>query len=307
MVGPSPICSFSTGNEGSSVAHLGNWANASGDDWEASASSWGQARVFAKIGSIPAVLFSMTPVWSSALIALSAVTSLVSVPIDGPQDFHQSVPAPSVRMNGLASRLANLSPGQCRKQLSQAGELSKSFRRAGATNGVATPMRIVAPLGGVTFRVPGKRTKYGVLDCRQALLWIHLQPVLREHGVAKIRIDNFYRNRARIRRRGKKSQHAYGLAADIVSITLDDGRELVVEEDFFGKRGEPVCGSKAGIHPPKNATFVEIDGAIRMRNLVCALARRGDFHHMLTPNYNRAHENHFHFDLKRNNKWFSIN
>jgi hypothetical protein len=39
-----------------------------------------------------------------------------------------------------------------------------------------------------------------------------------------------------------------------------------------------------------------------LRNIVCAIARTGFFHHMLTPNYNQAHENHLHFDIKRDEK-----
>jgi hypothetical protein len=120
-----------------------------------------------------------------------------------------------------------------------------------------------------------------------------------------LRIDNFYRDRARIGR-GRRSQHAYGLAADIVSITLRDGREMSVLDDFLGQRGDPVCGPEARIRPRKDSTDDQIDKAIRFRNFVCELGRMGAFHHILTPNYNRAHENHLHLDLKRDNKWFSL-
>src|SRR5690606_10996196 len=115
-----------------------------------------------------------------------------------------------------------------------------------------------------------------------------------------------YRNAARIRK-GRKSQHAYGLAADVVSVTLDDGRQLDVKEDFFGRRGEPPCGPEAAVHPPRGAPIEQTDEAIRLRNLVCELARSGAFHHILTPNYNHAHESHLHLDLQRDNTYFSVN
>jgi hypothetical protein len=137
-------------------------------------------------------------------------------------------------------------------------------------------------------------------------LWIELAPLLVEHQVQSIRIDNFYRNSARIRA-GKKSQHAYGLAADVVSFTLQDGRVLDVEEHFMGRMGDPVCGPDAALVPPPGASTDQVDRAIRLRNLVCDLARRGAFHHMLTPNYNRAHRNHLHLDIQRDNKWLSVN
>ena len=202
---------------------------------------------------------------------------------------------------------ANLSPGECTQQLKLVGDLAQAFKAQGPSNGIATPMRVVGPLGDLTFQVPPSNVPFGLLDCRQALLWIQILPVLREHEVAKVRIDNFYRNQARISRRGKKSQHAYGLAADIVSFTLDDGTVLEVPTDFLGRRGEPPCGPQANVHAQKGSTKEHLERAVRMRNLVCELARAGAFHHILTPNYNKAHESHLHVDLKRDNTWFSVN
>lgn len=216
------------------------------------------------------------------------------------------MPPKAERLKGPARKYADLSPGQCRQRLKQAGELGKAFKRQGPANGIATPLRVVGPLGSVELKVPPPKLPWGLLDCRQALVWIDILPTLEKHEVATVRIDNFYRNRSRIRR-GKKSQHAYGLAADIMSITFRDGREVVVLDDFFGKRGEPVCGPEAQIHPPAEATLEDVKDAISMRNLVCDLARQGAFNGMLTPNFNQAHENHFHFDIKRGSSWYSIN
>lgn len=208
-------------------------------------------------------------------------------------------------MKGPASNFANMSPGECSQQLKLTGELGKAFGAHGKQNGVATPLHFVAPLDEVTFQVPPPKVSFGVLDCREALLWIHLLPTLKKHEIVKIRIDNFYRDDARIGR-GKKSQHAYGLAADIVSITLRDGREINVLDDFLGRRGEVPCGPDAAIRPRTDSSPDQRDKAVHLRNFVCELARMGAFHHILTPNYNQAHENHLHLDLKRENKWFSV-
>ncbi len=211
-----------------------------------------------------------------------------------------------VRHQGPATRFANISVAECRKQLNLTGDLGQAFQRLGPQNGVASPMRITGSVGPIDFRVPPTNVPFGVLDCRQALLWIQLIPLLSRHEVVGIRVDNFYRDRSRIRG-SKKSQHAYGLAADIVSFSFKDGRELNIDDDFMGRRGEPPCGPSANIHPYKGATEAQIEGAIRLRNLICELGRVGAFHHILTPNYNQAHESHLHVDLKRDNKWFSIN
>ncbi len=248
----------------------------------------------------------MTPVWSSALVALSMATGVALSPQTQRHPFHEELPSVAERLKGPASRFANLSPAECRKQLKLTGELGRAFEAQGPSNGIASPLRMVGSLGKIDFRVPPKNTSFGLLDCRQALLWIQLVPLLEKHQIAKIRIDNFYRNGARINRRGKKSQHSYGLAADIVSITLEDGRELDVKDDFLGRRGEPPCGPKAAIYPIKGTTQEQVAEAIVFRNFVCELARTGSFHHILTPNYNKAHESHLHLDLKRDNKWFSV-
>lgn len=209
-------------------------------------------------------------------------------------------------MRGPASRYANLSPAECRARLKKADPEGKIFKRYGPMNGVATPLRVVGPISGVTFQVPPTNTSFGILDCRQALLWIEIAPIFFEHQVRSVRIDNFYRNSARIRA-GRKSQHAYGLAADVVSVTLEDGREIDVEDDFLGRLGEPVCGADAAVHPVAGGPSEQVDKAIRVRNLVCDLARRGAFHHVLTPNYNAAHRNHLHLDIQRDNHWLSVN
>jgi hypothetical protein len=114
-------------------------------------------------------------------------------------------------------------------------------------------------------------------------------------GVVEVRVDNMYRPSARLARRGKRSQHAYGLAIDVLSFVLDDGRVLDVERDWHAPVGSSICGPDAVMEEPT-------DEAIRLRTIVCALAREGIFHHMLTPSFNAAHRNHFHFDIKRDAK-----
>lgn len=250
-------------------------------------------------------LLSVTPVWSSALIALAVASQAATSPETQKRPYHTPLPPLVERLKGPASRYANLSPGECQRRLKQADPAGEMFARAGPTNGVATPLRVAGPISGVTFRVPPVKSTFGVLDCRQALLWIETAPIWAEHQIESIRIDNFYRNGARIRA-GKKSQHAYGLAADIVAVTLKDGREVEVEQDFLGALGEPVCGPRARVVAPPGTTPDHLDKAIRLRNLVCDLARRGAFHHMLTPNYNAAHRDHLHFDLQRDNRWMSV-
>lgn len=211
--------------------------------------------------------------------------------------FHQPLPSLSELAQGPAMRLANLSPAECRKLLAEKELAVERWR--GPAPGVATPLRITGPLEGVELRVPSAKTPYGLLDCRLALALAEMSRVLAEHGVVSVRIDNFYRPRARLPRRKKLSQHAHGLAADVVEFTLENGEVLNVERDWQGVRGEPPCGPEARLVEAS-------DRAVRLRNLVCAIAARGVFHHILTPGYDAAHRNHLHLDIKRDERWFGV-
>jgi hypothetical protein len=46
--------------------------------------------------------------------------------------------------------------------------------------------------------------------------------------------------------------------------------------------------------------------ALKLWTIVCDIAQRGLFHHMLTPNFNQAHEDHLHFDIKRDGESLGV-
>jgi hypothetical protein len=72
-----------------------------------------------------------------------------------------------------------------------------------------------------------------------------------------------------------------------------DGSEWVIERDFQGALGEPVCGAGARARPELSAD------ASALRDFICDVARSGLFHHILTPNHDAAHHDHFHLDIAR--------
>ena len=258
----------------------------------------------------------VTSLWGAA----SPPVSLVSVAGAVGAPFQQPIPGLDVLLKGPASKYGNLSPAECRRRLA-ATSGHDAFMSVGPSNGIAAPERVIGPISGVQFLVPPKKSPFGILDCRQALLWLELAPILVAHGVVSVQIDNFYRNRASVRP-GRKSQHAYALAADVTALTFgplqdqatsktgaavpDGSGRTVVEDDFLGQLGQPVCGPGARIIPRPESDLDQAARATRLRNLVCELARLGAFHHILTPNYNQAHRNHLHLDLQRDNKWFSV-
>jgi hypothetical protein len=191
--------------------------------------------------------------------------------------------------NAAAFRFAKLSPRECRTELERR---KLPVKRLGETRGIATPLRLTGALHGVRFVAPGGKSKFGWLDCRLALTLDELARVLARHGVVEIRVDSYYRPSARLPGRRIKSQHHYGLAMDVMSLRLDDGRTLDVERDWHGAPGTAACGPDAAPTEPTEAT-------ITLRNVVCEIVREGLFHHVLTPNYDAAHRDHLHLDIKR--------
>lgn len=195
----------------------------------------------------------------------------------------------------FARRFANLSPSACMQALRAAKLPYKPW--GGPAKGIANPLRLSGPVAGVVFVSPGGKSPFGLLDCRLLLALREFARVLASHDVVRVQLDNMYRPQSKLpaARRGKRrppSQHAHGLAADITRFWLKDGAVLRVAEDWQGELGEPACGPSAKLKDPTTA-------AIRLRNLVCAVAAEGIFNHMLTPGFNAAHRDHFHFDIKR--------
>jgi hypothetical protein len=212
----------------------------------------------------------------------NAVTAVVS--------YQEPLPPPVVAKSSKASRLASLSTSQCLAELARR-KLSGVTRFKGAKAGVAAPVRLTGPLNGVRFLTPGAKSPYGVLDCRLAVSLAELAQVLSRHGVIEVRVDNMYRPRAHLPGKRKPSQHSYGLAIDLTRFKLADGSELIIERDFEGAIGEPVCGAGARTELSK--------AAAQLRDLICDVARSELFHHILTPNHDAAHRDHFHLDIAR--------
>jgi len=211
--------------------------------------------------------------------------------------FHDPMPDATLPPSAPAMRIANLSPSQCRAE-AKTRKLAVARSKQPA-KGVATPMRFSGSMHGVQLVTHRAPSPFGVMDCRLALTFDELAQVLAEHGVVQMRIDNMHRPGARLPGKRKRSQHSYGLAIDIMSLTLADGRTLSVEDHWHAAIGETPCGPDAVMHEPS-------DESITLRGIVCAIGRKGLFHHMLTPSTNAAHRNHFHFDIKRDAKRRSL-
>jgi hypothetical protein len=236
------------------------------------------------------MLGALGPRWLAlALFALSPAPLRAEADVTpGSASYELPLPSALVTKTAAAARVSSLSGAQC---LAELARRKISIARVKSAVGVQTPVRLSGPVGSVRFVTPGKKSPYGILDCRLVLALSELAVVLERHGVVEVRVDNMYRPHAHLPGKKKPSQHSYGLALDLTQLKLSDGRELVVERDFQGAIGEPVCGSGARAGLSGDAKL--------LRDLICDVARAGLFHHILTPNHDAAHRNHFHLDIAR--------
>jgi hypothetical protein len=92
------------------------------------------------------------------------------------------------------------------------------------------------------------------------------------------------------------TRHPAGLAIDVGLLHKKDGRWLSVARQFQGHIGDKTCGD--GAHVP------ESPDARELRALVCEASDLGVFTYVLTPDYNAAHVDHFHMEIKPGVRWF---
>jgi len=240
----------------------------------------------------------------------SVEASVAAVPI-APRVFSTAV-VPS------AVEISKMSFSQCRKLLNDAGVRT---RETGFdTPFVEMPLLLDGPIEGVRIapRWPGKGEVRGdVMDCRLIVTFIALAreaairgateilfystyrplkrpddacPAGKEGKVCRSRLDAWKKAEA-----GKLSQHHRATAIDIHGFTMSDGRYVTVLDSYERKDGQPPCADK-----PATA-----DGVF-LQSLACALHEQRVFNVMLTPNANKAHHNHFHFDITLKATWYII-
>jgi hypothetical protein len=169
-------------------------------------------------------------------------------------------------------------PAQCRALLAAAGiaDVPAPPKRAGDQCGYADGMRLAEAGRTTTFEPKGLVTACPVAAALALFERDALQPAAARHfgaPVAAIEHAGSYSCRRLYGRGdGQFSEHATADAVDIIGFRLTDGTRISVQRDW------PSPG-------PKGAFLRDVrDGA-------CGL-----FATVLSPDYNAAHADHFHFD-----------
>ncbi len=196
-----------------------------------------------------------------------------------------------------AVRYAAMSQDDCEAELTTRGI---GFTRETA-KGVLAPVRLRGPLHGVAFRTNLREearatTIWELADCRLILALDDFSQILAAHEIVEVRHYSMYRAAPKRWADDKiGSRHNGGLALDAARFIKKNGTALDVLADFKGRRHRDVCGKKA---PAGNTA-----AARELREIACAAVEQGLFNVVLTPNYNRAHRNHFHLEVTAGVTW----
>lgn len=161
--------------------------------------------------------------------------------------------------------------------------------------GAPDPVTVTTPINGITHRYvsnEGPRDTF-FMDCTLAVSLARAAPFLHERGVWELVDIGVYNYRCIGGGEPPDcpngiSEHAYARAIDIAGVTADDGTFYSVNDDWvIDPDTEETC--EAATEGAKDAFLHE---------LICAMKDDGVWNIVLTPNYNDAHRNHFHVDLK---------
>jgi len=140
-------------------------------------------------------------------------------------------------------------------------------------------LMLQSPVGGIDYRyVDAADARPMFMGCQLALAIDDLSAYLRELDVIEVVHIGTYNCRV-IAGTDSLSMHGLGLALDIHELRTADGERYNVEDHW-----------EDGDNPqtPRGRFLYEV---------AQQMFERGIFRIVLTPNYNAAHDNHFHVDL----------
>lgn len=184
----------------------------------------------------------------------------------------------------------------CDEQLKEAGVKWTAAKIPVHTEGKGTGASRVehtcgSPQVVMFLRGPGKIAyePAPVLTCKMALALASWEKIVTEEAqrtlrtrVVRIEQLGTYNCRVIPTAPGTMSEHGYANAIDIGRISLENGHTIDIYRDFDKGDDEPTS---------RNGAFLR------------AISRRANdedvFSHVLTPFFDRAHDNHFHLDLAR--------
>jgi len=228
-----------------------------------------------------------------------------------------AAPAPGQEPIPVAYDLWQLEDDECLDRLAALGVHTR--KPTCDTTLVKTPVLLDGPVEGVTIRPRWQRSDgvNAVIDCRLALALVAVAREVKRRGVREVLFYSTYRPLKRPPEEcpegkagaackeawrkyeqalgQKHSQHRRGLAIDIRWFVTEDGDTIDVLEHYEREDKQPPCDGEPATEAGRF-----------LKELACALHDQRVFNVILTPNANKAHHNHFHFDITPDAKWYVI-
>jgi hypothetical protein len=198
-------------------------------------------------------------------------------------------PAPVITQTPTDQGIPETADGACIAELGRAGV---PFVGAGPVRGIATPIQVTGPIGGV--RLISRARRPALMDCELARALADAAPTLRDLGVTGLAFSGTYDYR-NVRGSGNLSGHAFGLAIDVHQIEtaaglIDVEREYPHDRDRWPSYGRGVHSVGSCLGAPAT------EPGRLLRTLTCQLASRDTFRLIITPDDNYDHRNHLHLE-----------
>jgi hypothetical protein len=188
----------------------------------------------------------------------------------------------SVLVAALAVPARAEGPGDCYAELDARGVPYKRAKRPGIALGV----EITGAIDGVQIATPNTSDPL-VIDCSLAVSLHEITRYLRALGIDHATVSSAY-SRRNVRGTNRPSKHSYGLAMDVAGFAGKDAGTVRVDRDYEQGLGDAIdC-----IGAPQT------QGGALLKIVQCQLVRSGLFHLVLSPDYDDAHHDHFHLEVK---------
>ena len=150
--------------------------------------------------------------------------------------------------------------------------------------GIQLGVELTGMVGGVMLTSEDQPL---VIDCSLAVSLDEAGKYLHALGLAKATFSSAY-SRRNVRGTNHPSKHSYGLAIDVHTFTGPEIGTLRVDRDFEQGLGDDMdcVGSPL------------TQGGAVLKILQCQFVRSGLFYLVLSPDYDDAHHDHFHVEVK---------
>ena len=170
--------------------------------------------------------------------------------------------------------------GDCFAELDARHVAYKHASRPGIQLGV----ELTGTIGGIALTSEDQPL---VIDCSLAVSLDEAGKYMTALGFTKATFSSAY-SRRNVRGTNHPSKHSYGLAIDVHTFSGPDLGNLRVDRDFEQGLGDDMDCVGAPL----------TQGGAALKILQCQLVRSGLFYLVLSPDYDDAHHDHYHLEVK---------